>query len=211
MPLWHLTAMATLVVLSLSIALPANLARAQTDQTEPMTIIFERPPGSALTLAELVGGSLTVTADMQFCAEVTIDADTVAVQIGASDQQDACRVPGAAITFRAADGVELLRTFDFTAGAEVVLNDFERVPQPSTPGFSPEPSGRGVHLAMWSGGTVEQAAAAVPDTVSLWLTVEGRFVGYIVGAPDFVNAAFIDLTAGGHIDPQSPMLVVLSG
>jgi len=62
------------------------------------------------------------------------------------------------------------------------------------------PSTGGVGLAMWSGGPVESLVAAAAEQGcflhSLWVTSEGRFVGYAVGAPTFVNQNWMTLYPG---------------
>lgn len=69
-----------------------------------------------------------------------------------------------------------------------------------TPGIVGElPSGGGVALVVWGGGpvgalTVEAASDGCP-VISVWATSGGVFIGYIAGAPAFVNADWTALFA----------------
>ncbi len=65
----------------------------------------------------------------------------------------------------------------------------------------------GVSLTIWGGGSYELLAAALPQGGSVWVTTGGRFTGYIVGAPAFVNHAFTTLFPLG-VDVGQPVLVV---
>ncbi|MEX2445721.1 MAG: polysaccharide lyase family 1 protein [Dehalococcoidia bacterium] len=71
------------------------------------------------------------------------------------------------------------------------------------------PTGEGVHLAIWLGGPVDQAAASVPGVMSLWTAEGGEFVGYSPGAPAFVNAEFLEVFPGGDIPSGTPLVVVV--
>ena len=65
------------------------------------------------------------------------------------------------------------------------------------------PSNGGVGLALWGGGRVEGlvntalARGCTPD--SIWATFDGELVGYIVGAPDFVNERWASKFPSGAI------------
>src|SRR5690606_10297322 len=50
---------------------------------------------------------------------------------------------------------------------------------------------KGVGLVVFPGGTIEDAVSAAPQVVAFWGAVDGVFRGYVVGAPAFVNAAFV--------------------
>ncbi|MGE3961467.1 MAG: excalibur calcium-binding domain-containing protein [Dehalococcoidia bacterium] len=75
------------------------------------------------------------------------------------------------------------------------------------------PSGAGLGLVAWD-GTIEElrveAAAAGCRLESAWITVDGRFLGYTVGAPAFVNANF-DAIAGTTLRPSRVLLIVCAG
>jgi hypothetical protein len=74
------------------------------------------------------------------------------------------------------------------------------------------PAKGGVALVQWGGGPVDELQAAPADEgcdlTSTWVTSDGAFIDYVVGAPDFVNATFIaavgaEIPAGGH-RPRAP-------
>ncbi|PKN80825.1 MAG: hypothetical protein CVU47_08670 [Chloroflexi bacterium HGW-Chloroflexi-9] len=66
--------------------------------------------------------------------------------------------------------------------------------------FSGPPITSGVTLTVWGGGDYTTLEAALQTGDSLWTTVGGRWVVYIVGAPPFVNASFIALYPDGLPD-----------
>lgn len=65
--------------------------------------------------------------------------------------------------------------------------------------FTGDIADAGVSLVVFGGGSVDELsdAADAAGAVSISLTVGGEFVVYIVGAPAFVNEAFVDAFAGG--------------
>ena len=73
------------------------------------------------------------------------------------------------------------------------------------------PSGGGLALVTYSGGSVdgvEQAASAQGcSLVSVWSTSGGEMIGYVVGAPSFVNSSFNALFAP-DIPAATPLLIV---
>jgi len=69
----------------------------------------------------------------------------------------------------------------------------------------------GVTLVQWGGGNVTLAVATPGVRVrSLWVLRGGMAIGYIVGAPDFVNQPFLALFPGGEI-PDGTLLVAVTG
>ena len=78
-------------------------------------------------------------------------------------------------------------------------------------GFSGQLPTSGVALALWDGGSVGEVATTDPNVVSIWVSMSGALVGYVVGAPDFANAAFLDLHPGGDVPAGTPMVVILAG
>ena len=68
----------------------------------------------------------------------------------------------------------------------------------------------GLALSTWGGGGVDEmvAAAAIVDCdlQSFWVTVDGELIGYLVGAPDFVNGRINQLYPSG-LPPRTPLLV----
>ena len=57
----------------------------------------------------------------------------------------------------------------------------------------------GFSLVVYEGGGVDEleACARSRDVTALYALSEGDFVSYILGAPDFVNARFVELFADG--------------
>ena len=76
-------------------------------------------------------------------------------------------------------------------------------------GFVGDLPASGVALVLWDGGSVGEVATTDPDVVSLWVSVSGALVGYVAGAPDFANAAFLDLYPGGDVADGTWMVVVV--
>lgn len=58
--------------------------------------------------------------------------------------------------------------------------------------FSGDIAASGVSIVSFDGGSVADlgAAASAAGLTSVWVTIDGDMIGYIVGAPAFVNAAF---------------------
>ena len=76
-------------------------------------------------------------------------------------------------------------------------------------GFVGDLPASGVALVLWDGGSVGEVATTDPDVVSLWVSVSGALVGYVAGAPDFANAAFLDLYPDGDVPNGTSMVVVV--
>jgi len=68
----------------------------------------------------------------------------------------------------------------------------------------------GVAVVQWSGGSVDELAAAAEGQEcrlrSAWITAAGKFVGYVAGAPEFVNADWTSEV--GLVVEARPMLIV---
>ncbi len=56
--------------------------------------------------------------------------------------------------------------------------------------FSPAPVA-GLTITTWSGGDLTALATALTGSKSAWVFVGGQAIGYVVGAPAFVNADFV--------------------
>jgi len=73
------------------------------------------------------------------------------------------------------------------------------------------PANGGVALLNWSGGStseiVDDAGANGCRLSSIWSFPNGFPIGYLVGAPDFVNSAHLALYPGGNV-PETPILAV---
>lgn len=67
----------------------------------------------------------------------------------------------------------------------------------------------GVALGLWDGGSVETLDVDQPEISSVWTTVGGSLLGYLVGAPGFVNANFLASYPQGQIDAGTPVLAVV--
>lgn len=195
---------------------------------EPMSIEFVGD--DAQTPGEYLSGQVTVTVGQVICVTEELDpsAERVSVLVGTSEQPEACRSLGAPLSFfggspEASPGTfwdhELWEMVAFDPGASVEFTNFAPppphspasgvIPQPRHVEFhfaEPRPAGPGVHLTIWRLGTVEQAAAFV---ASMWVTVDGEFTGYIVGAPDFVNAGFTQIFPHGFIPAGATLLVLI--
>lgn len=78
-------------------------------------------------------------------------------------------------------------------------------------GFRSALAPSGVTLAQWGGGNITLAVATSGVRVrSLWVFRGGVAIGYIAGAPDFVNQPFLALFPGGTI-PEGTLLVAVTG
>ena len=80
------------------------------------------------------------------------------------------------------------------------------------PGLSGAIPQRGFALVVWGGGTAQGIAnsAAVDgcNLRSVWASKPGGgFVGYLYGAPDFVNAAWFQLFPGGRVPAGLPLVI----
>ncbi len=73
------------------------------------------------------------------------------------------------------------------------------------------PAGGGVALVQWSGGTPTQLFAVADSrgctAMAAWLSSTGSLIGYLRGAPTFVNESFVSRFPGGVL-PSTPLLLV---
>lgn len=98
------------------------------------------------------------------------------------------------------------------ASATLSLTITATAPPPSTEGtFIGAFPTLGIGLVVWGGGDLGAAlnAAADQGAGGLFVTRGGRFIGYTIGAPSFVNASFLATYAEGAIPAGTPMLVVV--
>ncbi|MDA0351748.1 MAG: hypothetical protein O3A10_06015 [Chloroflexi bacterium] len=77
-------------------------------------------------------------------------------------------------------------------------------------GFNGTLPASGVTIATAQGGTLTQlrAVLARDGAQSVFISYRGRFVGYVLNAPDFVNAEFLAAT-GGVLTPGQALMVVI--
>ena len=70
----------------------------------------------------------------------------------------------------------------------------------------------GFSLVVHEGGSVEELVACAEEAgvAALYALSEGEFVSYILGAPEFVNARFVELFAGG-VPPMTPLVARSEG
>jgi hypothetical protein len=74
------------------------------------------------------------------------------------------------------------------------------------------PQNGGFAIVVWGGGTpdalVQAATAGGCSPASVWITAQGQFVPYIVGAPEFVNTPFVEHYTDGSIPGGTPVIIV---
>jgi hypothetical protein len=74
------------------------------------------------------------------------------------------------------------------------------------------PQNGGFAIVVWGGGTpdalVQAATAGGCPPASVWITAQGQFVPYIVGAPAFVNAPFVERYTDGSMPGGTPVIIV---
>jgi D-alanyl-D-alanine carboxypeptidase len=71
-------------------------------------------------------------------------------------------------------------------------------------------TGGGFSMVQWGGGTVSgmmnRSAAEGCNLRSIWVSHDGRMVGYLASVPDFVNQPFFDLFPGGFV-PSGQLMI----
>lgn len=77
------------------------------------------------------------------------------------------------------------------------------------------PQNGGYAIVVWGGGTpaalVQAASAKGCTAASVWITAQGQFIPYVVGAPDFVNEGFVGRFSGGNMPSGTPVIIVCQG
>lgn len=70
----------------------------------------------------------------------------------------------------------------------------------------------GFSLIVWSGGTIDQLISTASDrgcaVVSVWSSVNGSLIGYISGAPSFVNLRWRTEVTAGALPAGTPLVIV---
>ncbi len=111
-------------------------------------------------------------------------------------------VPNALVTIDEEDGSATI-TVSITH-----FTIFAVLHRPDRGTFSTPLSPSGVTLTVWRGGGYATLATALgPSGGAVWVTSDGRWYGYIVGAPPFVNASFLTRFPDG---PPAGMPVVVA-
>ncbi|MCK9487015.1 MAG: hypothetical protein M0R73_10030 [Dehalococcoidia bacterium] len=85
---------------------------------------------------------------------------------------------------------------------------FAVMQQPDRGTLSPAPAATGITLTNWRGGGYALLEAALDEGDSAWVFVDGKPIGYIVGAMPSVNADFMARFPGGV--PMGTSLVVVT-
>src|SRR5690606_36978576 len=80
---------------------------------------------------------------------------------------------------------------------------FAFVHQPNRGTFWPSIAPVGVTIARWGGGPI----SLLPRATSFWVTVDGHFIGYVPGAPSFVNERFV-AEFPGEVLPACQWMIV---
>ena len=80
---------------------------------------------------------------------------------------------------------------------------------PAPGAFEGDLSHAGVALVTWGGGTTAEMEAAAPTASSFWMGTGGHMIGWIVGAPPFVNSAWNEITEGRPLPSNFQMLVII--
>ena len=114
---------------------------------------------------------------------------------------DAAAAEWTGVTNEVVDGRILVRTVHLSTFA---LFEFQ-----TDGGFGGPLPATGVALALADGGTVTQLESALREVgaAAVFVTEDGAFVGYRLGAPSFVNAAFRELFAGGLSEGRALLVV----
>lgn len=168
------------------------------------------PGGATLLTAlatELTGEEGSVPATLSAPAEVTLtlapdglgDADPATVFVFRSTPAGWVRVP-AEVTV-SPDG-----TLTYTAAVEDLPATLALMSVPDWGAFVPAPPAAGVGLTRWQGGDYEEMDSALPQGAATWVLVDGEWVVYRPGAPDFVLAAFLEAFPDG-LPPGTPVLI----
>lgn len=97
----------------------------------------------------------------------------------------------------------------FTLLALVLASQPARAQEPQLAGDIPD---SGVALVLWGGGPVTDLLTAARgegcSVRSLWASEAGSLIGYVVGAPDFANTAFLSLFPSAVLSPSTPLILV---
>jgi hypothetical protein len=169
------------------------------------TASAQTAPFTAYGLALTPGATVEARVGGTACSSTTVDASGNWVLYVALTDPCAPK-EGSTITFRL-DGQNTAQTATFTAGgapADVANGISLTVVAGGTFTGTIKP---GINLVVFSGGSIASAIAAAPNARGFYVTVSGKLVTYVVGAPAFVNAGFNAAFPNG-IPASTPMIVL---
>ncbi len=133
-------------------------------------------------------------------ATFTIDpGDTPLREITVRRWDGAAWVHVPAVATKDADGLVTIVTTVAGSGPIAVFH------VPGLGAYNPPVRPTGVTVAIWGGGSIGQAAEGQRLLVTI---VDGRFLFYSPGVPDFVNARFLAAFPGGEIPRRTVITVV---
>jgi hypothetical protein len=184
-------------------ALPGTVA-----QSEPTPYTAY---GTGLQPGELVD----IFVGGEHCAQATADADGNWGPVAIGVSSPCTPVEGEIISFLL-NGEPTIETdvFAFAGAPQNVATGIVLTSVGTAPQLEGTLPSSGVAIAVWSGGTVAQllpvAAAKGCNLTSLWTSEAGALVGYVVGAPTFVNSAFLNHHPGGVLPASTVLLLVCS-
>ena len=166
--------------------------------------------------ARLQPGTTAIVSAEGDCLRIRADPGLETVQQGCAEDGSEVRVLEGTVE---ADGFVWQRVeYEGVPGwaAEMYLVPSETTPVCDTratpPGlYGSLPAEGGPGLVTWGGGTVTGIIHAVAERGvtprTIWVTSEARWIGYIVGAPSFVNRAWFEHFPGGRIPTGTALLV----
>ncbi len=166
--------------------------------------------------ARLQPGSTAIVSAEGDCLRVRAEPSLEGEQVGCAEHGSEVRVLEGAVD---ADGFTWQRIEQ--GGIRGWAADMYLVPSETTPvcdtrstppglyGSLPMQGGPG--LVTWGGGTVTGIVSAAAERGvtlrTIWVTSEERWIGYVVGAPSFVNRAWYAHFPGGRIPASTALLV----
>ena len=176
---------------------PADLS-VQPGAVVSVTAVAFDPEGDPIIFEwkQVVGPTVTLTSNGAITSFATPESGPITIEVSALD-----RYLHRAVT---------------TVTVTVVTPDPAPDPRPDpgpvvASGFLGPIAPSGVSLVQWGGGPLTLALATPGIHVrSLWVLQGGVATGYITGAPEFVNQAFLALFPGGSL-PAGTLLAVVAG
>lgn len=168
----HLPLLLGTVLLLAGLAMLSPRLAAAQDAT--MTVVVQSDGLSAETF-----GSIAVLADGVECARTDVAAGTteVTLTLGAEDQPEVCRTPGARLTFEVGSGNTLVTETTFSAGTTFTLDNL--APPPPASGGAAPGSGAAPTPAVTGSGSLHPSTSPTAliaglAAVALLLTAAAR-------------------------------------